>query len=694
MQSIFLPPRRGLKYRVLLAVLLMAMPLAAQTALRMPSAVAFDPQGNLYIAEREGHRVLRVDAAGEVTSVAGSGMQGFAGDGGPATTAELDSPSGVAVDAVGNLYIADTHNHRVRRVDGATGVIATVAGSGVAGFAGDDGAVASARLDVPSGVAVDAAGNLYIADTGNQRVRLVNAATGVISTIAGNGTQGFGGDGGPASSAELNQPQGVAVSASGDVYIADAGNRRVRVMRGATGLMATVGMALALPRGLAVDAAGNVYIADAASQQVRRVAPDGMVTMFAGSGVQGFAGDGGSAAAAELDTPAGVAVSPAGLVTFADAGNGRARQVGADGRIYTVAGPGAVAASGTLTVTAPALVYGSGMLTATLAGGSSGTGSVRFMEGSVTLGTSAMTNGMATLSAAGLSAGAHEVYAVYSGDASHAAAQSAVSLVTVGKAASAVTITLSSGSAAVGTAVQATVHVSSSTSGVPTGSVSLLDGSTVLAVLQLSAGGATFTASALSVGSHALSAVYAGDGNFIGSTSVVGTVAVSEGSPADFTLVASGTGSQSVGAGGSASFSFQVQMQGGLASPVTLAASGLPSGATASFNPSYVPPGGAVTTFTMTVQTAKQSSGMQWREELVVAGFLVLFPLAGVRRRWAAVLLCVGLLMVTGCGDRIYPGSGSAAAASHTTTITVTGTATDASGAVLQHSATVLLAVQ
>ncbi len=225
--------------------------------------VAVDAAGNLLIADAGNERVRVVAAstgtfygqamtAGDIYTVAGDGTFGFSGDGGPATSAELNGPAGVAVDAAGNLLIADTGNERVRVVAHKTGTfygqpmtggdIYTVAGDGTQGFSGDGGPATNARLSFPEGVAVDAAGNLLIADFGNERVRVVAARTGTfygeamtggdIYTVAGDGTQGFSGDGGPATSAELGRPGGVAVDAAGNLLIADTANQRIRMVAG------------------------------------------------------------------------------------------------------------------------------------------------------------------------------------------------------------------------------------------------------------------------------------------------------------------------------------------------------------------------------------------------------------------------------------------------------------------------------
>jgi sugar lactone lactonase YvrE len=196
--------------------------------------VAVDAAGNLFIADQGNSRIRAVSASGVITTVAGNGVGGYSGDGGPATSARLNGPSGVAVDAAGNLFIADTYNLRIREVS-VSGVITTVAGNGTQGYSGDGGPATSAQLNRPFRVAVDAAGDLFIADTYNQRVREVSVS-GVITTVAGNGTQGYSGDGGPATSAQLYFPQGVAVDAAGNLFIADTGSSRIRKVSVATTL--------------------------------------------------------------------------------------------------------------------------------------------------------------------------------------------------------------------------------------------------------------------------------------------------------------------------------------------------------------------------------------------------------------------------------------------------------------------------
>ena len=223
------------------------------------------------------------------TTVAGNGGHSFSGDGGAATRAQLNFPGGVAVDGSGNIYIADTNNYRIRKVSAATGIITTVAGNGVEGFSGDGGAATLAQLNYTEGVAVDGAGNVYLADTDNDRVRKVSAATGIITTVAGNGEHGFSGDGGAATRAQLNNPYGVTIDGSGNLFIADGFNYRIRKVSAATGIITTVagngdfnfsgdgGVATSAgifsPHGVAVDGSGKVYIADRGNSRIRQLTP-------------------------------------------------------------------------------------------------------------------------------------------------------------------------------------------------------------------------------------------------------------------------------------------------------------------------------------------------------------------------------------------------------------------------------------
>jgi uncharacterized protein (TIGR03437 family) len=319
---------------------------ATKATLNLPTGVAIDSSSNLYIADTQNARIRKV-ASGTISSVAGNGLLSYGGDGGAATSAALAAPQAVAVDAAGNFYIADRANNAVRMVT-AKGVISTIAGNGTAGSGGDNGAAASATLNGPQGIAVDAAGNIYVSDTGNARVRKIS--NGTITTVAGNGTQGYGGDGGAATGAMLNTPLGLAVDKAGNLYIADLGNNVIR--RVANGTIATFagstqgfggngGPALSArlsgPQGVAVDASGNLYITDTLNASVRVVTASGTIANVAGTGIPGYSGDGGPASKAQLGSPTGIAIDSAGTLYVADSGS-RIRKIFPNGVIVTIAG--------------------------------------------------------------------------------------------------------------------------------------------------------------------------------------------------------------------------------------------------------------------------------------------------------------------------------------------------------------------
>ena len=327
---------------------------AANASFRVPAGLAFDSEGNLYIADRENHRVRKVDPKGYISTFAGIGEAGFSGDEGPAVKARLNLPSGVVVDKKGNLYISDRSNDRIRVVD-KKGVIRTYAGSGVAGFQGDAGPALKAQLDKPFGIALDETKNLYIADRNNNRVRKVSP-DGIITTVAGDGGFFFIGDNGPAYRASVAAPTGVALDSKGNLYIADRNNNRVRVVD-RTGMIRTVvgtgqqdyngdsevarETNLYLPFGLTVDSNDNLLVIDRSHYRIRRIDPkSGQVETVAGNGVKLFAGDGGPATGATLSFPHGMSVDKKDNLIFSDKGHFRIRKITPDGIINTIGGNG------------------------------------------------------------------------------------------------------------------------------------------------------------------------------------------------------------------------------------------------------------------------------------------------------------------------------------------------------------------
>jgi hypothetical protein len=311
--------------------------------------VAVDGAGNLFILDKYNYRIREVSSDGIITTVAGNGSFpcSYSGDGGPATSAQLCA-SGVAVDSAGSLFISA--ENRIRKVS-SSGIITTVAGNGSTNYSGDGGPAINAQLgnafvNFTFGVAVDGAGNLFIADTSNNRIRKVSSS-GIITTVAGNGSQGFSGDGGPAIDAQLAGPNSVAVDGAGNLFITDFYDNRIRKVS-SSGIITTVAaddagpadIQLAGPHGIAVDSAGNVFIAEPYNNRIRKASSDGTVTTVAGNGTYGFSGDGGPAINAQLQGPNGVTVDSAGNLFIVDGYSARIRKVSSSGIITTVAGNG------------------------------------------------------------------------------------------------------------------------------------------------------------------------------------------------------------------------------------------------------------------------------------------------------------------------------------------------------------------
>ncbi len=308
--------------------------------LNIPYGVAVDLIGNVYIADYANNRIRKIDTFGIITTVAGTGFSGFSGDGGPATSAQIYAPRGIATDATGNVYFSDYANNRIRKIS-STGIISTVAGNGIPGFSGDGGAATAAKLNFAWGVTLDAAGNLYIADQTNCRIRKVNTS-GIISTVGGTGIAFYSGDGGPATSAGIQYPMGIVSDGPGNLYICDEGDCRIRKIN-TSGIISTIagtgfggftgdgGPATAAklyyPQGIARDNTGNIYIADLNNNRIRMINTSGVINTITGNGTAGFTGDGGPPALAEINQSTGVAVDFSGKIYIADNDNNRIRVI-------------------------------------------------------------------------------------------------------------------------------------------------------------------------------------------------------------------------------------------------------------------------------------------------------------------------------------------------------------------------------
>jgi len=441
---------------------------ATLAALNFPHGVTVDSSGNLYIADTNNHVVREVlKASGTILTIAGDGTAGFAGDGGPATDAMLNAPYATALDAAGNLYIADSDNNRIRELIKATGDIVTVAGNGTAGFAGDGAAAGdpSVELNNPRGLAVDASGDLFIADAFNNRVREIVAATGQIVTVAGTGAAGFNGDNIPATAAQLSAPRDVAVDLAGDLFIADTDNNRIREVVHSDGQIVTVagdgtagytgdggpatGAMLGSPLGIAVDASGNMFISDNDNELIREVfKATGRLITVAGNRYEAFSGDGGPAISASLNNPRGLALDASGNLYVADASNSAIRELKANvvSLNLDVQAPSpaptpsltptvTILSASTLTTAYGQLVTYTASVQTSPNGAGTPTGIVVFLDGSSVIGSASLVGGQATLTTPIYGVGqTHSITAFYQGDRNDSGGTSAASQVTVAKA--------------------------------------------------------------------------------------------------------------------------------------------------------------------------------------------------------------------------------------------------------------------
>ena len=307
--------------------------LASGALIAKPRDTAMGPDGSLYVSDTYNNRIRKIDPAGVITTVAGNGVGAYAGDNGPATSASIKWPHDVTIGPDGCLYIADSNNNRIRKVD-LNGIITTVAGTGTGGYNGDNRLATTARLRNPKSVAFYGP-DLYIADSMNHRIRKVDSVTGIITTVAGTGVAAFSGDGGPATAAAMNTPQRIAFDTLGNLFLTDTANNRIRRVDVTTGVISTIAgngvsgysgngglavkAALKTPRGITVVNDNVVYISDSGNHRVRMVSLDsGIITTIAGTGSTSYTGDGGPAGAAGLYNPRGLTTNDAGDLIVAD----------------------------------------------------------------------------------------------------------------------------------------------------------------------------------------------------------------------------------------------------------------------------------------------------------------------------------------------------------------------------------------
>jgi len=680
---------------------------AQQQPLLLPSAIAYDSAGDLFFVDTNRNQAFEVTLAGVLTTIAGTGVQGFSGDNGAATSAELNAPQGIAVGADNTIYIADTGNQRIRSITG--GQIATFAGTGAHGFNGDGASATAATLNTPTALAIDSQGALLLCDTANHRIRRISA--GIINTIAGTGTQGFSGDNAPATAAELDSPAGIAAASDGRILLSDTHNHRLRVISptgiintiagtGAPGFsgdsLAATAAQLSLPRGVTLDVSGNIFFADSNNQRIRSINPQGIITTIAGSGVQSLAPDGSASTATAINTPRAVAISSFGSPVFAESPNHLVREVAANGEIYTVAIPPNPRSS-LISVTTPATpIYGQASATITVSGSAATPqGTIHLFDGVTPLTSTTLASGAAAIPLPSLTAGPHSLVVVYAGDGVNPTATSAPAPLNIARAQSKTTLQPLAQASYSGLPLLLTANLASSTTGVPTGEVDFLDGSTLVAKATALNGLATATYSSPYQGTHSLTASYLGDTNFLASTSLPLMATVSP--MPDFTLTAP-TPSQTLQGGLIANYLLTVSpTDGPFTGSVTFSVTGLQPGATATFLPTTVVPNASGTTTTMSIQTVALANIEPPNRQIgTYYAFLCLTPFVGLcarrrRKAWQFLALTLFLATTFGCGARTIS---IASTQSQSYTLAVTATSSNLAGATVAHTTSVALTVQ
>jgi sugar lactone lactonase YvrE len=662
---------------------------ATASQLNLPTALALDTTGTLYLADTTNHRIRKISTTGIITTVAGSGTQSFSGDTGPAVAATIDSPTGLALDTANNLYLADTHNHRIRRIDATTGIITTIAGTGTLGFSGDTTTAIAASLALPHGLTIDANGNLYLADTANHRIRRIDATTGIITTIAGDGTQSISGDGGPAINASLDSPRNTALTPSTLITLSDTGNKRLRQLTAApspsTTIQTIAGLGLTTSEALTLTAPSVIsYGTGQLTATLTSNAPaTGTITFF----------DNATTTLGAATLTSNIATLPTTTLSAAQ------HQLTA---IYSGDPTHTTAQSSPLVLTVTPQQLTAAINPITLLYGQPVPAISGALTGILPQDASKLSATFTTTATSLSPTGAYPIAAALTGSAAgNYTITSPAATLTINPAPTTTTLTATPGSS-----ITLTSHVTSTTTGTPTGSITFFDTNIPLFTTPISSGGdLVFTINSPTQGSHSFTAFYSGSTNFNPSTSTAQLITIGTGpTNPDFTLTPTGATTQTIASGNSASYTFTVQLQGNMSSPITLAATGLPNLATASFNPPILPPGSATNTFALTIATpnttAKNHNPIPTHPKIIWA--LLILPIATlIPRRNRRIttkllhltLLALTLLQITGCGDRISTAD-SLTLSSKPYTITVTATATTPTGSLLQHSTSITLILE
>jgi hypothetical protein len=705
---------------------------ALDVGIGQPEAIALDGSGDFYIADSYNNVVWKVTAStGDISIVAGTGTSGDGAVGGQATATALNTPDGLAVDKAGNLYIADTFNLRVLMVDAKTGVVSAFAGPGKPDNLGDGGPATSAFL-APQGMAFDSAGNLYVADSNNNRIRMIAAKTGIITTVAGGGTASNLGDGGPAIGAWLSGPSDVTLDAAGNLYISDSYNGRIRKVDASTGVITTIAgngtlgdtgdggpatsAEIYVTAGIAVNNAGDVYLSNRLDT-VRKVdAATGTINTIAGNGYFGFSGDGGAASVAELYEPLGMALDAKGNIYFTDDANGRVREV-----IFTAS---AVAPTLTLTPSASSITSMQALTVTVAVSGGSGnptpTGSVTLSGGGYNSAAATLSNGGVALviPAGSLALGSDTLKVTYTPDiasvGSYATAtQSTTVTVTVPIGSATATVTATPSAAIITNDQSVTVSIAvagGSGQPTPTGTITLTSGS-YSAQQTLASGAASFdiAAGTLSSGANTLAASYAGDATYAiatGTTVVtVSAVTMTVSAPSPVSPGSSASTTVTLTAGSSYSGTLNLKCA------LTASPANAQSPPTCTLNPASVTVsvgGNSATKLTIDTTAASSSAlARPVRKNLwgfggggAVLAIVLFFGLPSRRRRWMPMLVLLWLAAAAGtigCGGGGSGGTGQTNPPTPATTAgsyTFTLTGTDSANANITVSANITLTVQ
>lgn len=647
---------------------------ALTSGLGAPRSVVYDTQGNLFLVDSRNNQISRLKPDGQLTIVAGTGQEGFAGDNGPATAALLNRPSSIVLLPDSTILVADTGNHRIRSIS-PSGIITTIAGTGIAGNAGDNGPAVASTLRNPAALILDADNTLLIADAGNHRIRRINAA-GVITAVAGNGKEGNEGDGGAVTQATFLRPAALLLLPDKRILIADAAAHRIRALTPDGTITAFDAATLRRPEGMTLDSIGNLLVADADLQQLLQVA-NGGYTILAGNNKQGAATGG------TLNSPSSAAVDSSGGVAIADMRNHQVQHVALPVVAFGAIPAGAQSASQNLLlqnagneplhITSIALNADFSIVS----GGTCGSGPITLAAHatcSLQIAFAPKAQGPAKLIG---------LVQLLSGP------PTAVLLTGTGTpganlAASSTALTSNGAISYSGSPVQFTAAVTGPLLAPPTGTVTIQDGATSLATLTLTSGKATTALSSLTVGQHTLRAVYAGDANYTSSTSaLIMQIVVSA---PDFSLSTPAT-SYSGSASGTVTIPISVlPLNGSLNHPATIAISGLPTGSSATFLPATFTLAGDPVAVTLLIKLPATLASSPASHAPWIAAALLLIVLPFRRKRAPALLLMMGLVSTQGCGGFRATSTSTSSSTTHRYTCILTVTTTGVLGDTLTHT--------